>query len=73
MLDCRFYRHDPRGKNQTMLGPVQKQWLLETIRKSTGKLLVLSCFKIENEHIVSHRFASFFEVALDVLASLLVK
>jgi alkaline phosphatase D len=42
MLDCRFYRFDPRGKNQTMLGPVQKQWLLDRLSKSTATFKVIA-------------------------------
>ena len=34
MLDCRFYRTTPRKENPTMLGPVQKQWLFDTLKKS---------------------------------------
>lgn len=38
MLDGRYYR-DRKGK--TMLGPVQKKWLLETLKKSQGTFKVL--------------------------------
>lgn len=35
MLDCRFYRQDPSKVNDpSMLGPEQKEWLLESINKS---------------------------------------
>jgi len=42
LLDCRFYRHDPRGDKQTMLGPVQKKWLLDRLRKSTATFKVIA-------------------------------
>jgi len=42
MLDCRFYRHDPRGEKQTMLGPVQKKWLLDRLSKSTATFKVIA-------------------------------
>jgi alkaline phosphatase D len=42
LLDCRFYRHDPRGDKQTMLGPVQKKWLLDRLAKSTATFKVLA-------------------------------
>jgi len=38
-LDCRYYR-DLKGG--TMLGPVQKKWLLETLAKSKGRFKVLA-------------------------------
>ena len=41
MLDGRYYRNLKDESMPTMLGPVQRQWLLDTIQKSTGKLLVL--------------------------------
>jgi alkaline phosphatase D len=37
MLDGRYYR----TPKKSMLGPVQKKWLLETIRNSKGKIKVL--------------------------------
>lgn len=39
MLDCRYYR-DLKG--ESMLGPVQKKWLLETLKSSKGKFKVLA-------------------------------
>ncbi len=44
LLDCRFYRTDPRGQNPSMLGPVQKRWLLNGLASSraTFKVLVSS-------------------------------
>jgi len=43
MLDGRYYRNHKAGDDghSTMLGPVQRAWLLETIANSRGKLLVL--------------------------------
>jgi len=41
MLDGRYYRNLDDEKMPTMLGPVQREWLLGKIRESTGKLLVL--------------------------------
>ncbi len=42
MLDGRFYRENWRRPGASMLGPVQKRWLLESLRRSTAtfKLLV---------------------------------
>jgi alkaline phosphatase D len=42
MLDCRFYRTSPRNRNPSMLGPVQKKWLLEKLRASTATFKVLA-------------------------------
>jgi len=42
MLDCRFYRTSPRDKNPSMLGPVQKKWLLENLKSSTATFKVLA-------------------------------
>ncbi len=43
MLDGRYYRNlkPTDGTIPTMLGPAQRQWLLDTIKKSEGKLVVL--------------------------------
>jgi alkaline phosphatase D len=38
-LDCRYYRNDV---GRTMLGPVQKEWLLRTLKDSTGTFKVLA-------------------------------
>ena len=38
-LDCRYYRDREGG---TMLGPVQKKWLFETLKKSKGAFKVLA-------------------------------
>ncbi|MHC4621653.1 MAG: alkaline phosphatase D family protein, partial [Planctomycetota bacterium] len=42
MLDGRFYRTDPLAPNPTMLGPVQKAWLLEQVKKSKATFKVLA-------------------------------
>jgi len=44
MLDCRFYRTNPFQESRTMLGPVQKAWLLEQLKqsKATFKVIVSS-------------------------------
>ena len=34
MLDCRFYRTNPREPSPTMIGPVQKKWLFERLKAS---------------------------------------
>lgn len=41
MLDCRYYK-DPKGTPPSMLGPVQKAWLLERLRASKGAFKVLA-------------------------------
>ncbi len=42
MLDGRYYRNKPKGKNPSMLGPVQKEWLLKKIKASTATFKVLA-------------------------------
>ncbi len=44
LLDCRYYRTNPFGKNPTMLGPVQKAWLMDGLQNShaTFKMIVSS-------------------------------
>ena len=45
MLDGRMYRTDPKDESDTrntMLGKVQKQWLLDTLKASTAKFKVLA-------------------------------
>lgn len=52
MLDCRYYRVDPQGKNPvytdpaaaqpSMLGPVQKQWLLNKLKGSTATFKIIA-------------------------------
>ena len=41
MLDGRTYRTNPFGPDPTMLGPVQKEWLLRKLEQSTAKIKVL--------------------------------
>jgi len=41
MLDGRYYRTDPRANNPSMLGPVQKKWLLDRLAKSKATFKVL--------------------------------
>jgi len=42
MLDCRYYRSDPKQPNPTMLGPAQKAWLLKELGRSEGTFKVLA-------------------------------
>lgn len=42
MLDCRYYRTDPRGEHPTMLGPRQKAWLKEGLRTSDKAFKVIA-------------------------------
>jgi alkaline phosphatase D len=42
MLDGRFYRTNPYGEKPSMLGPVQKAWLLEQVKKSKATFKVLA-------------------------------
>ncbi|MBW2314991.1 MAG: alkaline phosphatase D family protein [Deltaproteobacteria bacterium] len=42
LLDGRYYRTDPTGEHPTMLGPVQKQWLFETLAASTASFKILA-------------------------------
>lgn len=42
MLDGRFYRENWRRPNASMLGPVQKRWLLDALRRSTATFKVLA-------------------------------
>jgi alkaline phosphatase D len=51
MLDCRYYRVDPQGKDPvytdataaqpSMLGPAQKQWLLDKLKASTATFKII--------------------------------
>ncbi len=41
MLDCRYYRTNPFGDTPTMLGPVQKAWLLEKLKASQAQFKVI--------------------------------
>jgi alkaline phosphatase D len=42
MLDGRFYRTNPHAANPTMLGPIQKAWLLNQIKASTATFKVIA-------------------------------
>jgi alkaline phosphatase D len=42
MLDCRYYRTSPGDRNPSILGPVQKKWLLERLKTSTAAFKVLA-------------------------------
>jgi alkaline phosphatase D len=42
MLDGRFYRTNPYLENPTMLGPVQKKWLLDHLKASTATIKVIA-------------------------------
>ena len=42
MLDGRFYRTNPFADNPTMLGPNQKAWLLDALKKSTAIFKVIA-------------------------------
>lgn len=41
-LDGRYYRTDPKTENPSMLGPVQKQWLLNALSASEGVFKVIA-------------------------------
>lgn len=41
MLDGRYYRTDPQKEKPSMLGPVQKKWLLERLRQSKATFKVI--------------------------------
>lgn len=42
MLDCRYYRTNPFASERTMLGPVQKKWLLAELKKSNATFKVIA-------------------------------
>jgi len=42
MLDGRYYRANPGKQNATMLGPVQKKWLFDELKRSRGTFRVLA-------------------------------
>jgi alkaline phosphatase D len=42
MLDGRFYRTNPHAENPTMLGPVQKAWLLKELKASKATFKVIA-------------------------------
>lgn len=41
LLDGRYYRTDPRKEPRSMLGPVQKRWLLDALARSRATFKVL--------------------------------
>ena len=41
MLDCRYYRTDPKSDTLSMLGPVQLEWLKQQLAASPGTFKVL--------------------------------
>lgn len=41
MLDCRYYRTNPRAKEASMLGQVQLRWLKDRLRESSGTFKVI--------------------------------
>jgi alkaline phosphatase D len=41
MLDCRYYRTNPYADPRTMLGAVQKAWLLAELKKSKAALKII--------------------------------
>jgi alkaline phosphatase D len=42
MLDGRFYRTNPHAPNPTMLGPIQKAWLLDQLKASSATFKVIA-------------------------------
>jgi alkaline phosphatase D len=42
MLDCRYYRTNPFMPERTMLGPVQKTWLLDGLKKSKATFKIVA-------------------------------
>jgi len=42
MLDCRYYREDPKNRDASMLGQYQKNWLLEKLNSSTATFKVIA-------------------------------
>ena len=42
MLDCRYYRTNPKESPRSMLGPVQKAWLKKQLSESEGTFKVLA-------------------------------
>ena len=41
MLDCRYYRTNPKESPRSMLGPVQKKWLKEQLTAADGTFKVI--------------------------------
>ncbi|MDP8246335.1 MAG: alkaline phosphatase D family protein [Candidatus Hinthialibacter antarcticus] len=42
MLDGRYYRDDPKTPTPSMLGPVQKKWLFDTLKQCKGTFKVIA-------------------------------
>ncbi len=42
MLDSRYYREDPKTPSPSMLGPVQKKWLFDTLKQCKGTFKVIA-------------------------------
>jgi alkaline phosphatase D len=42
VLDCRYYRTNPFAEERTMLGPVQKTWLLKGLKESAAEFKVIA-------------------------------
>ena len=42
MLDCRYYRTNPFADERTMLGPVQKDWLLNELKNSKAAFKIIA-------------------------------
>lgn len=42
VLDCRYYRTNPFADSRTMLGPVQKKWLLDELARSKATFKVIA-------------------------------
>jgi alkaline phosphatase D len=41
MLDCRYYRTNPKKNDPSMLGPVQMKWLKQQLRDASGTFKVI--------------------------------
>jgi len=41
MLDCRYYRTDPKKSPRSMLGPVQLKWLKDQLATATGTFKII--------------------------------
>ena len=42
LLDCRYYREDPKKEGASMLGPIQKAWLKEKLKASKATFKVIA-------------------------------
>ncbi|MEM0896576.1 MAG: alkaline phosphatase D family protein [Verrucomicrobiota bacterium] len=43
LLDGRYYRESPKTKDPSMLGPVQRKWLKETLKDESATFKVICC------------------------------